>query len=83
MKWTGDNYSDLRQWGAPVCYVQTPQPVFDEFDSPWKNELHLWVEANKRQLPLKLGEWIAKDELGFYPIQHEMILKNYEETDHE
>ena len=57
MRWTGDNYSDLKAWGAPVTFMGDD------------GELWLWVAANKGQLKLELGEWIAKDHLGFYPIK--------------
>ena len=59
MRWTGDNYSDLKAWGAPVSFLGGGE------------KLWLWVQANTAQLPIDLGEWIAKDDLGFYPIKHD------------
>ena len=57
MRWTGDNVNELRAWGAPVTFLG---------DQP---DLWLWVEANKGQLRLERGEWILKDNLGFYPVK--------------
>lgn len=70
MRWTGDNFCELRSWGAPVTFMG------DERDEP-NPPLWLWVSANNAQLRLEEGEWIAKDEIGFYPIKNEMIEKNY------
>ena len=66
MRWTGENYSDLKAWGAPVSFLGGGEKMW------------LWVEANRVQIPVDEGEWIAKDELGYYPIKDEMVLKNYE-----
>lgn len=34
-----------------------------------KTEGALWVSANQTWLPIQIGEWIAQDEHGFYPIK--------------
>lgn len=68
MRWTGDNYSDLKAWGASV-YLDTTRGV-----------LVLWVAANNASLDLEEGEWIAHDEIGYYPIKDEMIKRNYDEV---
>ena len=65
MRWTGDNFSDLKAWGAPVTFMGER----DGFDESHDADLWLWVEANKGQLRLELGEWIAKDHLGYYPVK--------------
>lgn len=68
MRWTGDNYSDLRAWGAPVTFMADDE------------DLWLWVAANNGQLRLAEGEWIAQDEHGFYPIKDDHGTPfNYEE----
>jgi hypothetical protein len=38
----------------------------------------LWVEANGAHVYIELGEWVAKDEKGFYPIKDDMFQKLYE-----
>lgn len=80
MRWTGDNYSDLRAWGAPVTFMGQAKFGFDESK---EHDLWLWVSANGCQIRLEMGEWIAQDEIGFYPIKNKMIEKNYIEVDHE
>lgn len=57
MRWTGDNYNELKAWGAPVTFFNGG------------TDLWLWVEANQGQLRIEEGEWIAKDHLGYYPIK--------------
>lgn len=60
MRWTGDNYNDLKSWGAPVTRINGD----NDPDTIW-----LWVQANQGQLKLELGEWIARDHLGYYPVK--------------
>lgn len=38
---------------------------------------YLWVEANKGRLMLQEGEWILRDELGFYPCNNDIFIKKY------
>lgn len=37
----------------------------------------LWVEANHGWLPINLGEWILKDEAGFYPCKDHIFKNSY------
>lgn len=67
VQWTGQNRSEISEFGAQVRSTRT-------------SALSLWVEANKAWLDLEQGEWIAKDQLGFYPIKDVMIQENYEEV---
>lgn len=43
----------------------------------------LWVEANKRWLPIEASEWIIKDQLGFYPCKDEVFINTYIQADQE
>jgi hypothetical protein len=81
MRWTGDNYSDIRAWGAPVTFMGQARAGFD--DEYQDHDLWLWVAANGVQMRLEMGEWIALDEIGYYPIKDQMVKKNYVEVDHE
>jgi hypothetical protein len=38
---------------------------------------YLWVEANQGRLLLEEGEWILRDELGFYPCKNDIFIKKY------
>jgi hypothetical protein len=66
IQWTGFNRVGVHQFGARTKMEE--------------GKLYLWVQANKAWLPLEQDEWIAKDFLGYYPIKHEAITRNYEEV---
>lgn len=38
----------------------------------------LWVAANQEWLGIEVGEWIAKDEFGFYPIKGVVFRRKYQ-----
>ena len=42
--------------------------------------LSLFVAANNGWLDLQVGEWIAKDDFGYYPIKDEQFKRVYEEV---
>jgi hypothetical protein len=63
--WTGENRKNVEKFGAPVLGRN--------------GRLELYVAANKTWLPLEIGEYIAKDFLGYYPIKAEAIKQNYDE----
>lgn len=44
----------------------------DSYGAAW-----LWVDANKRRLRIQDGDWILKDELGFYPCNNDIFIKKY------
>jgi hypothetical protein len=68
MQWTGNNIDDLWNW-AGVNRVYGPTEV---------NPLRLFVAANNVWLDLEVGEWIIKDDLGFYPCKDKMFTAKYE-----
>lgn len=42
----------------------------------------LWVSANQAWVPVEVGnEFIAHDDLGFYPIKRNTFMKTYEALD--
>lgn len=41
----------------------------------------LWVKANDQWLGIVIGEWIAKDRHGFYPIKDDVFLESYDKVD--
>lgn len=40
----------------------------------------LWVDANSEWLGIVIGEWVAKDRHGFYPIKDDMFRESYDLT---
>lgn len=40
----------------------------------------LWVEANDAPIPLNCPVWIAKDSIGFYPIDPSVFESSYEDA---
>lgn len=79
IQWTGDNIEALRRFGARVSH--------EEVRSLGQSDcvachLVLWVEANQAWLPIEIGEWVARDQYGYYPIKDSGHNRptNYEET---
>lgn len=88
IQWTGDNIHALWDWcGADNVYG--PVPTIDDADH--NQNLHakdvemrparLYVAANDAWLDLEIGEWILKDDLGFYPCKHAVFIKKYAPAD--
>jgi len=68
MQWTGDNFDELFGW---IGYEIVRKP----------DGLRLFVAANDRWLPLTVGEWVAKDRHGFYPIKDDVFTEKYEQVE--
>lgn len=66
-QWTGANLDEIKAWVGN-----------DNLDH-WVSgtALTLWVEANTSWLPLEVGEWIIKDDLGFYPCKDSVFRAKY------
>lgn len=76
MRWTGDNYSDIRSWGAPVTFMGGEEGRDPESD------LWLWIATISTQVRLEEGEWITQEESGFNHHSHEHIVHYYTEVEH-
>lgn len=61
IQWTGENISAVRLFTDPGGQVT----YFEIRDGKG----YLYVAANDAWLPIELGEWIAQDQFGFYPIK--------------
>lgn len=87
VQWTGENLEEIQQF----CGTRTVDSVdADKFEIQVFSligerlvaDVHpgttgeLWVEANKQTLALETGEWVIKDERGFYPCKDEIMKKN-------
>jgi hypothetical protein len=55
IQWTGQNIDAIGDFGCTVEH--------------YGGMLRLFVQANQTWLPLEVGEWIARDEHGYYPIK--------------
>lgn len=77
IRWTGENASAVEAFvglapsGACAISIGAEWTVGTE----WSAEL--WVEANKQWLPIEIGEWIAKDRHGYYPIKNDVFTESY------
>lgn len=56
--------------------------LIPEIEHP-ERTAELWVEANQRWLPIEDGEWVIKDQLGFYPCKDEVMQTNNTPIDDE
>lgn len=91
VQWNGQNLKELREF----CGTRKDDDGYDHqvfnpigtyllpddegFEPSQRGEL--WVAANKSVLPIDLGEWVVKDDLGFYPCKDEIMRKNNTEID--
>ncbi|AEL98276.1 hypothetical protein LINSTU_33 [Mycobacterium phage LinStu] len=46
--------------------------------APWVPRRHCGSNANQSWLPIKDGEWVVKDRLGFYPVEDGVFAETYE-----
>ena len=85
-QWTGDNIIALWDWvTAAFLYGPCPaEPAFGPDDegrgcpAQPASPARLYVSANDAWLDLEVGEWIIKDQLGFYPCKAEVFDTTYE-----
>ena len=79
IRWTGEN-ADLVK-----AFVGTVNEGYNKnqeaFSCDPENGAHfdrLYVAANREWLALDIGEWIIKDDLGFYPCKDSVFHEKYE-----
>jgi hypothetical protein len=77
VQWTGENAVELNEWTKTEgSDGQINAGFIWNFGAP-EGPARLWVEANGTWLPIEIGEWVAKDSLGFYPIKDEQFRKSW------
>lgn len=71
IQWTGTNPYAVRAFTGETDnhFVFATQDGIENAE--------LYVAANKSWVHISVGEWVAKDELGFYPIKDEVFKKKY------
>lgn len=74
VQWTGFNEAEIAVFmGLPGC----GQPARFILDG---GNTKIWVAANSAYLDIEVGEWVAKDKMGCYPIKDEIFQVSYEEV---
>lgn len=87
VQWRGDNLEEMQAFCGTRTVGSVDEdkfeiPIFALIGTSLVAENHvdataeLWVEANKQTLGLVTGEWVIKDELGFYPCADKVMAKN-------
>lgn len=66
IQYTGDNREALHRFGVPT-----------QIEIGIPSALSIFVAANRTYVPIEVGEWVAKDDLGFYPIKDEIMKANF------
>lgn len=69
VQWNGLNTAEIATW---------TDGGFKPYSSV---RAELWVAANQAWLKIGVGEWVAKDSAGFYPIKEHIFAKTYEAVD--
>lgn len=80
IQWTGENLSAIQDFVGLVEAEGVSRGTRGFQVAGNKRVASLWVTANGDLLPIEIGEWIAKDDLGFYPIKDSQFKKVYEEA---
>lgn len=83
MRWNGDNIDEIQAWVGQYYDDAETQRAYLTYTHVSEHKglvlrLMLWVEANRSALPVVVGEWIIRDEVGFYPCQADVFAKTYE-----
>jgi hypothetical protein len=76
VQWTGSNQVELNDFtraGDDAGFIALNGSDHSETNA------RLFVAANGTWLPIEVGEWVAKDSLGFYPIKDEVFRKAWRE----
>jgi hypothetical protein len=68
VQWIGDNQREVRELAGNDSFDNTGASVPSG---------SLWVAANMKWLPIEVGEWVIRDELGCYPCKNIMFEKLY------
>lgn len=77
IQWTGDNLAEVQRFTGAFQHEEKGEvPVFQTEANPDLTVGYLWVAANHAYLEIELGEWVIRDELGFYPCKDEIIRAN-------
>lgn len=80
IQWTGDNEAEIQAWaGADTFHALDPEDRVNSDDPECTAALRVAANGNT-ELGLLTGEWVLRDEAGFYPVKDEIFRKTYEET---
>jgi len=76
MQWTGepDSTDAVLEWCGPKFVSRA---VISPGEGVVGRTANLYVDANESWLPLEVGEWVAKDSHGFYPIKNDIFENKY------
>lgn len=83
MQWQGtvDSFNALQAWTGTYDADGEPAPVVNHDGMHYVDfatvPVRLYVAANKASLVIKIGEWVIKDKLGFYPCQDAVFQESY------
>jgi hypothetical protein len=82
LQWTGDNVEAIQQWVGcqEGIYLFLPECGHDMSGTDNTKPV-LYVAANDAWLNVEIGEWIAKDRHGFYPIKDDVFLESYDKAE--
>jgi hypothetical protein len=76
VQWTGD-VDRMRDW-ITAAYFYGPIPAKDRRAA---TPARLYVAANNAWLDLEIGEWVTRDDLGFYPCKDSVFRAKYRKLD--
>ena len=77
MQWTGHNAKDLSLWSDGAFSEIDPEDRQDDPEATGQ----LFVNANRAYLAIVPGEWVIKDQRGFYPCKPDIFAVTHEKVE--
>ena len=81
VQWTGENAAEIADWVGTGPGRNGPISKFDDSMVFPGGKARLFVDANDGWRDIEVGEWVAKDVKGFYPIKADMFHAVYKDPD--
>lgn len=91
IQWDGHNLADVQKFvgimsnmdgDASTVRFLGPRALDDDGERIWINPAaRLWVEANESWVLVPIGQWVLKDDAGFYPCKADIFAATYEDAE--
>lgn len=76
LQWRGD-VDQMWDWTTPAAFYGPIPAEYRRAATPAR----LYVAANNAWVDLDIGEWVIRDDLGFYPCKDSVFRKKYRKLD--
>lgn len=78
LQWTGTNVEEVRSFTHRGIEAEEKSEAFHyDFYVTRNGDGNLWVQVSQTFVKIVAGEWVLKDQLGFYPCKDEIFAQKY------